>query len=595
MKRIYTIFLALLLLLCLCACEGETTPFAKEFTFPENTVIAGVDVADLTREKAWSKLEKAAADYVLNLNVDGNAVTVSAKDMGLSCSREDFMAAADAMEAGAEANLTRVIRFQDAKLRLALNRNLNRPYQDAALVYDEAAGEYVLLPHAEGLKTDHGALAVALKDTIRTLTSQQTLTGFSEVVPPVFRADSEDAQLALEKLNKMISVELSYVFGAEGSSPIVQPVSADLIRSFVTTGEDGFSPAVDEEAVAVYAQELAATYSTQPHLGAFTTTNGEVLDMVLPFEGCTVDTNFLMHDLIMCISNGISAERTVYYIGNGNPDLPYGGTYVEVDLTAQHLWYYKDGDCLMDTDLVSGCVALNMHTPNGNFYIYSRSRGTYLEGPGYKSWVSYWMPFSGGYGLHDAQWRDEFGGDIYLDDGSHGCVNLPLEAAATLFNNSTWGTRVILHGGEGHEELREQEILGETQRTVSADTESIQLKMRSRYAWPDFFYETDNPEVATVDEEGTVTIHSIGTANITVIAATEGRYKAAETTVTIQVTCAEDAHEMGAPAVTTEATCLSGVQVTACTKCSYTEEVELEPVYEHTFVNGECTGCGEDE
>ena len=31
------------------------------------------------------------------------------------------------------------------------------------------------------------------------------------------------------------------------------------------------------------------------------------------------------------------------------------------------------------------------------------------------------------------------------------------------------------------------------------------------------------------------------------------------------------------------------------TKCGYTEEVELEPAYEHTFVNGECTACGEDE
>lgn len=595
MKRIYTILLALLLL-CLCACDGGVTPSAKEFTFPENTVIAGVDVADLTKDEAWNKLEETAAGYVLNLNVDGNEVTVSAKDMGLSCSKEDFMAAADAMEAGTEADASRVIRFQDAKLRLALNRQLNRPSQDAQLVYDETSGEYVLQPHAEGLKTDHSALAVALKETIRTLTPQQTMTGFSEVLTPAYAADGENVLLALEKINKMIGVELSYVFGAEGSAPIVQTIPTDIIRSFIITGEDGFSPAVDEAAVALYAEELAATYSIQPHLGnSFLTTNGEVLDMVLPYEGCTVDTNFLTYDLIMCISNGISAERTASYIGNGNPDLPYGGTYAEVDLTAQHLWYYKDGECLVDTDLVSGCVDLNMQTPIGNFYIYARSRGTYLEGPGYKSWVNYWMPFTGGYGLHDALWRDEFGGDIYLDDGSHGCVNLPLDAASTLFNNSTWGTRVILHGGEGHEELREQEILGETQRMVSADTESIQLKMRSRYAWPDFFYETDNPEVATVDAEGTVTVHSIGTANITVIAATEGRYKSAKTTVTIQVTCAEDAHEMGAPAVTTEATCSSGVQTSSCTKCSYTEEVELEPVYEHTFVNGECTVCGEDE
>ena len=539
MKRIYTAILALLILLCLCACGNELTPFAKEFTFPENTLIAGVDMTDLTKEEAWSKLQEAASGYTLNLNVDGNEVSISAKDMGLSCSQEDFMAAAEAMEAGTEADASRVIRFQDAKLRLALNRMLNRPSQDAQLVYDEAAKEYVLLPHAEGLKTDYSALAVSLKDTIRTLTPQQTITGFSEVLTPAYAADDENVLLALERINKMISVELSYVFGAEGSAPIVQTISPDLIRSFVTTGEDGFSPAVDEAAVAAYAEELAATYSTQPHLDAFRTSNGEVLDMLLPFESCIVDTNFLTYDLIMCIANGISAERTAYYVGNGNPDLPYGGTYAEVDLTAQHLWYYKDGECLVDTDLVSGCVDLNMQTPVGNFYIYSRSHGTYLEGPGYKSWVNYWMPFTGGYGLHDALWRDEFGGDIYLTDGSHGCVNLPLDAAATLFNNSTWGTRVILHGGEGHEELRAQEIQCETEHVVTADAQPFNLKVRSRFAWPDFFYETDNPEVATVAEDGTVTIVGEGTANITVIAASEARYNYAKTTVSITVTPAE--------------------------------------------------------
>ena len=595
MKRIFTLLLVVLLLLCLCACEGENTFFVKEFTFQENTILLGMDMSGLTKEEAWNKLEEAASGYTLNVTVDGNEATVSAKDMGLSCSREDFMAAADAMEAGTEADLSRIIRFQDTKLRMALGRSLNWSAQDAALVYDEAAGQYVLQPHMDGLSTDHNALASALKETIRTLTPQQTVTGFSEILSPTYTTEDANVRKALEQVNKMAVVELSYVFGAESSAPIIQTVSPDLIRSFIVLGEDGFSPDVDMEAVAAYAEELGAAYSTQPRLGSFLASDGEVLDMVLPYEACTVDTALLTQDMRMCVAYGISSERPAPYVGNANPDMPYGGTYVEVDLTSQHLWYYKDGKCLVDTDLVSGCVDLNMQTPVGNFYIYSRSRGIYLEGPGYKSWVNYWMPFTGGYGMHDALWRDEFGGDIYLTDGSHGCVNLPLEAAKTLFNNSTWGTRVVLHGGEGREELREQEILGETQHVISADTESIKLKMRSRYAWPDFFYESDNPEVATVDEEGTVTIHGVGSAAITVIAASEARYKAAKTTVSIQVTCAEDAHQMGAPAVTTEATCRSGVQTAACTKCSYTEDATLEPVYEHTYADGKCTVCGEDE
>ena len=83
-------------------------------------------------------------------------------------------------------------------------------------------------------------------------------------------------------------------------------------------------------------------------------------------------------------------------------------------------------------------------TPTGSYTLESRARDTTLTGEGYSSFVSYWMGFSGAYGLHDATWRDEFGGDIYEYAGSHGCVNLPYSAAEAIFNNVEEGTRVIV-------------------------------------------------------------------------------------------------------------------------------------------------------
>ena len=49
------------------------------------------------------------------------------------------------------------------------------------------------------------------------------------------------------------------------------------------------------------------------------------------------------------------------------------------------------------------------------------------------------------YGLHDASWRSNFGGDYYLYAGSHGCVNTPLDAIATIYNNITVGTLVVVY------------------------------------------------------------------------------------------------------------------------------------------------------
>ena len=55
------------------------------------------------------------------------------------------------------------------------------------------------------------------------------------------------------------------------------------------------------------------------------------------------------------------------------------------------------------------------------------------------------MPFNGNIGLHDATWRKDFGGDIFLKDGSHGCVNLPPEKAKEIFTTIEKGIPVIVY------------------------------------------------------------------------------------------------------------------------------------------------------
>ena len=77
------------------------------------------------------------------------------------------------------------------------------------------------------------------------------------------------------------------------------------------------------------------------------------------------------------------------------------------------------------------------------FEIRKKDTDTYLVGPGYRTHVDYWMPFNGGIGFHDASWRGSFGGSIYLYSGSHGCINLPTSAAATLYENIEAGCPVL--------------------------------------------------------------------------------------------------------------------------------------------------------
>ena len=55
-----------------------------------------------------------------------------------------------------------------------------------------------------------------------------------------------------------------------------------------------------------------------------------------------------------------------------------------------------------------------------------KQKGATLKGPNYEAEVTYWMPFNGNIGIHDASWRYSFGGEIYKRNGTHGCVNAPI-------------------------------------------------------------------------------------------------------------------------------------------------------------------------
>lgn len=118
--------------------------------------------------------------------------------------------------------------------------------------------------------------------------------------------------------------------------------------------------------------------------------------------------------------------------------------FVEVSIAEQKLWLFKEGNLLLETDVVTGNKRRGRSTPLGDYAIKAKARNVVLRGRDYASFVSYWMPFHGGYGLHDANWRRRFGSQIYVSGGSHGCVNIPPKYAPMVYNNTKVGTPVII-------------------------------------------------------------------------------------------------------------------------------------------------------
>ena len=146
---------------------------------------------------------------------------------------------------------------------------------------------------------------------------------------------------------------------------------------------------------------------------------------------------------------------------------------MEINLTAQHLYFYANGKLLVESDFVSGNAAKGWSTPAGAYSITYKQRNATLKGQGYATPVSYWMPFNGGIGLHDANWRKTFGGTIYKNGGSHGCVNLPPAVAKTIYENISAGDPVLCYHLDGTESSKTSGTKKDGTAEITAATTAV--------------------------------------------------------------------------------------------------------------------------
>ena len=118
------------------------------------------------------------------------------------------------------------------------------------------------------------------------------------------------------------------------------------------------------------------------------------------------------------------------------------GNYVIIDISEQELNLYQDSTLVLDTPVVTGKDTTP--TDLGLYNVYMKEQNCILQGPGYETPVNYWMPFNGGEGMHDNIERQQFGKNINKTNGSHGCVNMPLEAAEEAYNILEIGDKVLV-------------------------------------------------------------------------------------------------------------------------------------------------------
>ena len=225
------------------------------------------------------------------------------------------------------------------------------------------------------------------------------------------------------------------------------------IASWVN-GSQGLTVSVDAAKVADYVQGLRNKYDTPAGTQTWQSADGTTKSIKTNY-GWHIDQAKETEALIANIQSLQSVTREPVYASRAaQTEMPqWGKTFVEIDLSSQHVYFYQDGNCVWDSKCVTGTATdPDRATPTGVFALKYKQRDRVLRGrinpqtgkPSYESPVAYWMPFNGNIGLHDANWRSSFGGNIYLKSGSHGCINLPPKNAKTLYELITPGTVIVV-------------------------------------------------------------------------------------------------------------------------------------------------------
>ena len=302
--------------------------------------------------------------------------------------------------------------------------------------------QFVIVPETEGSKLN---IKEAYKLLDAAVEANEASIDFSDnqdaYVSAEVTQDDPALQSALEACNNYTKASITYTFGDQSTT-----LDGNTIKDWLQFDEKGQLVWDDnsfQQHVAEYVAQLAATYDTVGTEREFLATSGRTVYVSSSVYGWKIDQAAETAQLSQEIQSGTQTTREPVYSQTANAygvnDL--GNTYIEVDLSEQHMYYYQDGVNIFESDFVSGNMSYaDRQTHAGIFTLYYKKSPDVLRGGQkgtanyYEQPVQYWMPFDGGIGFHDADWRDEFGGDIYLTSGSHGCINLPPENAEVLYD-----------------------------------------------------------------------------------------------------------------------------------------------------------------
>ena len=436
--------------------------FSSHFFF--HTTINGTDQSMKTVEEIEQVMEQQVSVYKIVLEeVDGTKTEIDGNDIDLTYVKGDELTKLVKAQniflwpvslwKNQEIEASVGVNYDETKLDEYLNGlPMMQPENQKAPVaaYPEYDGEKFSVK-AEDLGSQ--IITEVFKEKVATYISgfQNAMNMIEEgcYVEPKYYSDAPEVIAACDTMNEYLGASITYTFG-----DATEVVDGSVISQWLTTDEN-MIVTYNEEGVAQYIADLAAKYDTYRTDRTFTSGNGNTVTVSGGNYGWRMDQATEIEALKASIAAKEVITKEPAYLQtaatHNSPD--WGNTYVEVDLTNQKVYLFVNGSLVVSGPCVTGKPSTGCATPQGSYSIKYKTMNVTLRGPkqpdGSYEWespVTFWMPFNGGIGLHDASWQHAFGDPRgYLYSGSRGCVNLQYSVAQTIYNNVAAGTPVICH------------------------------------------------------------------------------------------------------------------------------------------------------
>jgi len=443
-----------------------------EKTMGNRISVYGLEISKLPLEQAAEKISDKFLDTEVAFYENGSEVyKTTLKKLGYTLDMEHLQQTLSDIKEERMKNRGLFLKRKDFQIDYQINRNKEvetealarkqfeisedrKESTDAYIKYNEKEGEFTIVDEVLGNQIDESKLMDYTHEILEEEFAQNLLQdavkvelGTQVYQEAAVAADEENLNNQLIELNQQLqqyrNTSVTYTFGETE-----ELLSSEEIRSWLVVNDEGM--AIDEEAAKAYISDLGTKYNTIYKKRYFQTSSGDEVEISGNEYGFRIDADTELQQLLEDLKSGAAIRREPVYSKqglsrNGKDDLQ--GSYIEVSIDSQHLWLYKDGDLITETDIISGLPTEEKATYRGAWPIaYKKSPYTLTSDIyGYERDVTYWMPFVYGQGLHDASWKSSFGGELYKTEGSHGCVNLPLDQAKIIYDTISAGYPIIIY------------------------------------------------------------------------------------------------------------------------------------------------------